>query len=76
MSREASAGLCILSRRPNGCGLPADPLDGLAEDASNEQRSAHLEKWQKASTKLWTDWYLKIRPYDERDDRAALKRKP
>jgi hypothetical protein len=76
VTREASAALCILSRRPNGCGLPADPLDGLAEEATNEQRSAHLDKWRKASTKLWTDWYLKIRPYDERDDRAALKRKP
>ncbi len=76
VSREASAALCILSRRPNGCGLPTEPLDGLAEEATNEQRSAHLEKWQRASTKLWNDWYLKIRPYDERDDRATLKRKP
>ena len=76
VSREASAALCILSRRPNGCGLPTEPLDGLADEATNEQRSAHLGKWQRASTKLWTDWYLKIRPYDERDDRATLKRKP
>ena len=75
VSREASAALCILSRRPNGCGLPTEPLDGLADEATKEQRSAHLEKWQRASTKRWTDWYLKIRPYDERDDRATLKRK-
>ncbi|MBS0201623.1 MAG: HEAT repeat domain-containing protein [Planctomycetes bacterium] len=73
--REASAALCILSRRPNGLSLPIDPTDGLAEDATNEQRLAHLDQWQLGSTKLWTDWYRKIRPYDERDDRTTLKRK-
>lgn len=74
--REASAALCILSRRPNGCGVLIDPTEGVAEDASDEQRLAHLKKWGEASRKAWTDWYLKVRPYDERDDRNALKRKP
>ncbi|MEI8383202.1 MAG: HEAT repeat domain-containing protein [Planctomycetota bacterium] len=74
--REASAALCILSRRPNGCGVPIDPTEGVAEDGSDEQRLAHLRKWGEASRKVWTDWYLKVRPYDERDDRNALKRKP
>lgn len=74
--REASAALCILSRRPNGCGVPIDPTEGVAEDASDEQRTAHLKKWSEASRKAWTEWYLKVRPYDERDDRNTLKRKP
>ena len=74
--REASAALCILSRRPNGWRTaPVDPLDGLAEEASNDDRSAHLKSWQKQSTETWTNWYMKVRPYDERDDRATLKRK-
>lgn len=74
--RESSAALCILSRRPNGIGIPTDPSEGLDEGASNEARAAHMDKWQKNCTRLWTDWYLKIRPYDERDDRTSLKRKP
>lgn len=74
--REASLALCILSRRPNGLNLPIEPTDGLNEEATNEQRLAHLEKWQQGSARQWTDWYMKLRPYDERDDRTTLKRKP
>ena len=74
--REASVALSILSRRPNGWRtVPVDPLDGLADDATNDERSAHLKRWQKKSTEAWTDWYMKVRPYDERDDRTTLKRK-
>ena len=73
--REASLGLSILSRRPEGCGLPLDPTDGLKEDAPNEGRQTHLDKWGKESTNRWQKWYLKVRPYVERDDRTLLKRK-
>lgn len=76
VAREASVGLCILSRRPNGVGQPPDPTDGLPDDASDDRRAKHVDAWKKASTKGWTDWYLKVRPYDERDDRTQLKRKP
>jgi hypothetical protein len=76
VAREASVGLCILSRRPNGCGLPTDPVEGLADEATDNQRATHLATWQKASTKGWSDWYAKVRPYDERDDRTQLKLKP
>ena len=76
VAREASAALCILSRRPNGCGLPIDPVDGLPDEATDEQRSAFVKKWGEASRKAWNEWYLKVRPYDERDDRTSLKRKP
>jgi len=73
--REASLGLCILSRKPEGCGLPLDPTDGLKEDAPNDERKTHLDKWGKESANLWQKWYLKVRPYGERDDRTLLKRK-
>ena len=76
VAREAGAALCIISRRPNGSGPSVDPTDGLAEEASDEQRATHLKTWGEASKKVWTDWYLKVRPYDERDDRTSLKRKP
>ena len=76
--REASLGLCILSRRPDGCGKPIDPLDdaqmGLKEDSTDEDRKVLLDDWKIESKKRWYDWYQKIRPYDERDDRTALKR--
>jgi HEAT repeats/Prenyltransferase and squalene oxidase repeat len=75
VAREASVGLSILSRRPDGCGLPLEPSDGLVEDATPEVRKSHIEKWQKESADLWQKWYLRVRPYDERDDRAMLKRK-
>lgn len=76
VAREASIALCILSRRPDGIGPTTDPADGLADDASNEQRAAHLDNWSKQSSNGWTEWYLKVRPYDERDDRTLLKRSP
>jgi hypothetical protein len=76
--REASRALCILSRRPEGCGKPVDPFDdpeeGLKEGMTDEQRNARLADWQTESQKRWLDWYQKIRPYDERDDRTTLKR--
>ncbi len=75
--REASLALCILSRRPDGCGLPIDPLDdtqmGLTEESSADERKEKLEKWKAESKKRWYDWYMKNRPYDERDDRTSLK---
>ncbi len=75
VAREASVGLSILSRRPEGCGLPLEPTDGLLEDATADVRKAHLDKWRKDSADLWQKWYLRVRPYDERDDRTVLKRK-
>ncbi len=76
--REASLALCVLSRRPDGCGQPIDPLDdsqmNLNEDSTDEMRKARIQEWSDESTKRWKEWYLKIRPYDERDDRLSLKK--
>jgi hypothetical protein len=76
--REASLALCFLTRRVDGCGLPIDPLDdsqmGLDEDTSDEVRSKTLESWKVESKKRWSAWYQTNRPYDERDDRSALKK--
>ena len=75
--REASLALCILSRRPDGCGLPIDPLDdaqmGLTDETPTDERKATLNRWRTESKKRWSDWYMKNRPYDERDDRTSLK---
>lgn len=71
--REASFGLCILSRRPEGVGLAIEPLDGLPEDATEEQQADHLRTWRTATQKKWDEWYLTVRPYDERDDRRQIQ---
>ena len=75
VAREASLALTILSRRPNGLGPSIDPTDGLSESATDEERAAHLSQWRKGSVKAWNDWYLKVRPYNERDDQNVLKPK-
>lgn len=78
IAREASLALCILSRRPEGCGKAIDPADdsqmGLTEDASDDKRRAVLDEWSAESIRRWTDWYQRIRSYDERDDRTAIKK--
>ena len=76
--REASLGLCILPRLPEGSGKPIDPTEdaqlGLSESATVEQRHQVITKWQNDSIRNWTEWYQKNRPYDERDDRTTLRR--
>ena len=75
--REASLGLCILTRRMEGCGQPVDPLEdsqlGLTEESTEDERNSALLRWKIASKKAWSDWYLRNRPYDERDDQSTLK---
>lgn len=75
--REASVALCILSRRPEGCGKPIDPTDdgqmGFKDDTTDDERKAVLTKWRHESKERWYNWYQKNRPYDERDDKTALR---
>lgn len=76
VAREASFGLATLSRRPRGVGgVPLDPLDGVAEDAEDNVREAHVQAWQKAAHAAWMEWYLRVRPADDRDDFLESKRK-
>lgn len=77
VAREASVALCILSRRPEGCGKAIDPTDdgqmGLTDATTDDERNAVVKKWQTESRERWYRWYQKNRPYDERDDKTALK---
>lgn len=72
--REARTGLCWLSRRPLGLGTPDDPFAGLPEDATEEQRLEAAAKWRTAVQREWQEWYLKVRPYAERDDLINTER--
>jgi hypothetical protein len=70
---EAHNGLCFFARKPQGIGAPLNPIEGLDEDATAEQRTAALAKWRANAVKLWKAWYLTVRPYDERHDLAEPK---
>ncbi|MBD3673393.1 MAG: HEAT repeat domain-containing protein [Planctomycetaceae bacterium] len=70
VAREAYAGLCILSRRLQGVGLSLNPLKGLKADDTG--REAKARQWRAEAAKRWEDWYLTVRPYQERDDLQDL----
>ena len=65
---EGHNALCFLSRNPQGFGLPASPLDGIPEEATQSQRLDAVKKWRAEVRKQWKAWYLKVRPYEERND--------
>ncbi len=79
--REASYGLAILSRKPAGLvndkgkAIPIEPLEGLDEEAEEDQEREALRAWQTSAIPAWKSWYLSVRPYDERDDRQQLQKK-
>jgi len=69
---EARSALCVLSRRPRGFGFPTGPYDQLSEQASDDEKVAALTQWRTSVFEAWRDWYLKVRPYDERDELAPF----
>lgn len=71
---EAHNSLCVLSRLPQGHGLPDGPLEGLPADAGDAQKEEAIAKWQEATVKRWTQWYNQIRPYDEREGGSLVVR--
>ena len=74
---EASRGLSTLSRRPEGIGKPIDPTVGASDGddgLTDEERKTRLDQWRSESKQRWWDWYQRIRPYSERDDRTSLRK--
>lgn len=73
---EARYALCSLARRPNGFQLRPLPFDeGEYEAMSEENRQKRISEWRKTLFDKWSGWYLKVRPFDERDDIAPFDRK-
>ncbi len=72
---EAHAALCWFSRRPDGFGLPDSPVASLPPDVSDEDRQAAIDQWRKQAVKAWGQWYLRVCPYDERDDPFVIQLK-
>ncbi|MGE0374087.1 MAG: HEAT repeat domain-containing protein, partial [Planctomycetaceae bacterium] len=65
---EAHNALGWFARRPDGFGVPDNPFTGVPPDASDEVRTAALAKWREQAVQAWGQWYLRICPYEERDD--------
>jgi len=61
---EALMALRYIARKPNGFGLPLDPLTGGAIK-SDEQKLLRANNWRSKTYKVWGDWYRNVRPYEE-----------
>jgi len=76
---EASLGLCVLSHMPLGVVPPngKEPLPIAPPDVSSDDPAARAayRQWHDQVKAAWDAWYLRVRPYDERDDRRQLPRK-
>ncbi|MFY9252309.1 MAG: hypothetical protein WAO83_02560 [Fuerstiella sp.] len=61
---EALNALRYISRKPNGFGMPIDPLAGGAIN-SDEQKLLRANNWRTKAYKLWAEWYREVRPYED-----------
>ena len=64
---EAIAALRYISRKPNGFGETFDPLKGLPENASPEERVRVVNEWRQKAINSWSGWYFRVRPQEEQD---------
>ncbi|MDA0284214.1 MAG: HEAT repeat domain-containing protein, partial [Planctomycetota bacterium] len=69
---EANNSLCYLSRKIDGVGIPTSPFDDLPEDATEAQRNTALDPWKKEALARWKAWYIRVRPYKDRNDLFEL----
>lgn len=70
---EAYNALCYLSRKITGVGISSNPLESLPVNPSQAQIDAAVNRWRDEATKRWTAWYLRIRPYNEKNDLFQLQ---
>ncbi|QDT21557.1 HEAT repeat domain-containing protein [Gimesia chilikensis] len=62
---EARNGLCTLSRKIRGLGMPEDPLADVPEDLTKEERVIIADQWADEATRRWQKWYNSVKPFDE-----------
>lgn len=65
---EARNGLCTLSRKIRGLGMPEDPLAGTPENLDEQARIKIVNQWSEETTKRWQEWYNNIKPFEEKFD--------
>lgn len=63
---EARNGLCTLSRKIRGLGMPEDPLADVPEDLNEKERTAIADQWSEEATRRWQKWYNSVKPFDEK----------
>tara|TARA_R110002072_G_scaffold302603_1_gene486627 strand:- start:80745 stop:82481 length:1737 start_codon:yes stop_codon:yes gene_type:complete len=65
---EAYNSLSYLSRKIDGVGMDPSPFAGLSEFPTQPEKDAAMVAWRKEALKRWGEWYLRVRPYAERND--------
>ncbi len=65
---EARNGLCTLSRKIQGLGMPADPFADAPENLDEKERIQIANQWSEEATKRWQKWYNSVKPFDEKFD--------
>jgi hypothetical protein len=65
---EAYNSLSYLSRKIDGVGLSPNPFDELGEEPSQAEKDSAVAIWRKQAIARWSVWYLRIRPYADRND--------
>lgn len=63
---EARNGLCTLSRKIRGLGMPEDPLADAPPDLPEAERLKLVEKWSDEATRRWQKWYNGVKPFEEK----------
>jgi len=64
---EANNALCWLSRRPQGIGLPSDPLQGLPENAAEDVKLTAVRNWRDGLRTRWREWFASVQRYRDRE---------
>jgi hypothetical protein len=49
-------------------GLSPNPFDELGEEPSQAEKDSAVAIWRKQAIARWSVWYLRIRPYADRND--------
>jgi hypothetical protein len=65
---ESYNSLSYLSRKIDGVGMDSNPFAELSEFPTQEEKNAAMASWQKEALSRWGAWYLRVRPYAERND--------
>ena len=67
VSKQALTGLRYISRRPHGFNLALNPLAQLPDDADEAAKLNTVKVWKDKASKVWREWYSRVRPYEARD---------
>jgi len=74
---EAYNSLSYLSRKIDGVGMSPSPFAELGEEPTQADKDEAVKAWRKLAVDRWGAWYLRIRPYKDRNDifELGLKKK-